>query len=1202
MSVYTQEVLGLLKRNKKKRKLDKIRDHFEFGKLFQNSSLNNAPGYQPTMEPFVIKWGDFLCEAQQGLVRQDPNGAEERHITMWTDPIYQGDCQTATITKTIISQNANANEINIAGDLDVDNNLNVDGNAVVDQQLTAGSANILDLTEDRIVIVGANGELEDDANFTMDGSLFTANVSVTHGIDVPGVPTTTTLINSNVQFNGPVYDSAGNLGNTSQVLVALGDGRVEWKDDDVVEYLTYGALWQGSPQNLKQELPIGTAGQLLVSDGVTFSWQDDTFVDGSGTLFYLPLWTPDGDTLGDSKVYQDGDNSTPAQNLFTDLVVNINNTSESKLNLGAVNSTGRHFVNIIGPANYISGFSGVLDNTSQEMLSELFTSESPNVLDAYLSFKYDTQITTNKLILGGDSTGTKHPGLDLGFVQVLPQLELETVPQDDTLDKVLVRDATTGVVHQRDASTIKPQVGFDTLDMLPNGWASPDGNFNAYVKLDDTTTSFKEIKDMDWLVDGDRVLVIAENVKTGSLLADNVLRFPTWGSGQQVFNHTSWNQSSIGVGWTGAIDNGYETSTLLYGEKLKIRGEMYDTPGVSDRQMNWDACCKIYSANNCPIVSPLNITTDEDVAFSGVLAANDDGYGGYGNTFTIVSQPSNGTITLNASTGAFTYTPNTNYSGSDQFSYTANDGYCTSNTAVATITINPDPEPPVWVSTDPVSSGLWNQSNLIGGTTLPAYNWEVDDPDHTCGELSYSMTVTDAQGNPATWLTFTPNNPGDCQGTLTGTYPQAGGTFQVSLTVTDPDGQVATQSFPIAGVIPDNDTYILIWLDGSGSMDSTATAISAAASVPLTVGVVDSNSSGTSITLTENAAIGSEGFKGYFIDDVAHADRVFGGCWSVVPGMTISTLASAGALPVSTGVTVQSITTSTQTTVQLQLSGSLTVSSGDLLVFESTAAMRSADYNDTNTLRNLLQDFYASAGTEGAPDNNTDPATNGSDRYGTHVKFGWMRDNNNSNGEDQIRGMGNYGNQTTPSEWTTALSSGGQLEFASSVVSIAFGDESNVYQGDQSQTVDGDNAASAFIRADIERVKDWVGDGISAGQSVNDPQGNALNTSVLGVFNYIAAASYNGLDVVVQGLQNGMTNSSFNGGGSVTQWVDANLQMGSGTGGANNISMSPNSFDFSGITNTVPQNNSAGTQAGAAGAVYKNLIQTNLQNLGFTNI
>ena len=119
--------------------------------------------------------------------------------------------------------------------------------------------------------------------------------------------------------------------------------------------------------------------------------------------------------------------------------------------------------------------------------------------------------------------------------------------------------------------SIKPQVGFDTLNMTPDGWASTDGNFNAYVKLDDTGGVVKNIKDMTWLVDGDRVVVIAENIKQGTLLADNALRFPTWGSGQQVFNHTTWNQASIGGGWSGAIDNGYQTSTLLYGEKIKLK-------------------------------------------------------------------------------------------------------------------------------------------------------------------------------------------------------------------------------------------------------------------------------------------------------------------------------------------------------------------------------------------------------------------------------------------------------------------------------------------------------------------------------------------------------------------------------------------------------------------------------------------------------
>jgi len=253
MSVYTQEVLGLLRRDKKKKKLDKIRDHFEFGKLYQNSTLNTGAVYNPTMEPFVIKWGDFKCATEEGMVRQDPTGTQERYITMWTDPVFQGECNTATITKTIISQNDLGTIINIAGDTVIEGDLQVDQNANVNLQLTAGSANILDLTEDRIVIVGPNGELEDDANFTMDGTTFTANVNVIHGTDVPaGVPTHTTTINSNLKLEGPVYDSLGNIGGLNKVLVGLADGRVKWQDDDVVEALTYGSLWQGDPTNYKQ--------------------------------------------------------------------------------------------------------------------------------------------------------------------------------------------------------------------------------------------------------------------------------------------------------------------------------------------------------------------------------------------------------------------------------------------------------------------------------------------------------------------------------------------------------------------------------------------------------------------------------------------------------------------------------------------------------------------------------------------------------------------------------------------------------------------------------------------------------------------------------------------------------------------------------------------------------------------------------------
>ena len=83
MSVYIQEVLGLLKRNKKKTKLDKQRDHFEFGKLYHTSKLNTGASYNPTMEPFVVKWGDIVCQATEDLTRTQPGSGNRGRVRIF---------------------------------------------------------------------------------------------------------------------------------------------------------------------------------------------------------------------------------------------------------------------------------------------------------------------------------------------------------------------------------------------------------------------------------------------------------------------------------------------------------------------------------------------------------------------------------------------------------------------------------------------------------------------------------------------------------------------------------------------------------------------------------------------------------------------------------------------------------------------------------------------------------------------------------------------------------------------------------------------------------------------------------------------------------------------------------------------------------------------------------------------------------------
>jgi len=69
----------------------------------------------------------------------------------------------------------------------------------------------------------------------------------------------------------------------------------------------------------------------------------------------------------------------------------------------------------------------------------------------------------------------------------------------------------------------------------------------------------------------------------------------------------------------------------------------------------------------------------------GVLA-NDTDADGDTLTAATTSNPVYGTVTMQPS-GAFTYTPNTNFYGTDSFSYEANDGTTDSNTAVVTLTV-----------------------------------------------------------------------------------------------------------------------------------------------------------------------------------------------------------------------------------------------------------------------------------------------------------------------------------------------------------------------------------------------------------------------------------------------------------------------------------------------------------------------------------
>jgi VCBS repeat-containing protein len=97
--------------------------------------------------------------------------------------------------------------------------------------------------------------------------------------------------------------------------------------------------------------------------------------------------------------------------------------------------------------------------------------------------------------------------------------------------------------------------------------------------------------------------------------------------------------------------------------------------------------------NNPPVASDDGYTVDEDTVLAGNVLANDADADFDPLTAVLVADVANGTLVLNAD-GSFTYTPNADYSGSDLFTYQADDGKDLSDVATVTITVNAVNDPP----------------------------------------------------------------------------------------------------------------------------------------------------------------------------------------------------------------------------------------------------------------------------------------------------------------------------------------------------------------------------------------------------------------------------------------------------------------------------------------------------------------------------
>jgi hypothetical protein len=154
--------------------------------------------------------------------------------------------------------------------------------------------------------------------------------------------------------------------------------------------------------------------------------------------------------------------------------------------------------------------------------------------------------------------------------------------------------------------------------------------------------------------------------------------------------------------------------------------------------------------NNKPVASDSSINAAENLPSVDYLDGSDPDGDDF--TFSIVSQPANGTLVLdNDETGKFTYTPNPAYSGADSFTYKVNDGSLDSSVATVSITVAPNGAP---TTTDQslavVQNSTDNADTLVGS-----------DPENNpitfiivSNGASGTATITDASTGA---YTYTPN-------------------------------------------------------------------------------------------------------------------------------------------------------------------------------------------------------------------------------------------------------------------------------------------------------------------------------------------------------------------------------------------------------------------------------------------------------------
>ena len=179
------------------------------------------------------------------------------------------------------------------------------------------------------------------------------------------------------------------------------------------------------------------------------------------------------------------------------------------------------------------------------------------------------------------------------------------------------------------------------------------------------------------------------------------------------------------------------------------------TPSLCDTATVTINVVPVIAGNKPPVAVDDAKTTTKNVSVNGTVAENDSDPDNTAAqlTYTKLTNPTNGTVIQNAN-GSYTYTPNTDYVGSDSYTYKVCDpsGACDTATVVIAI-LPPANQPPIGIN----DIAITPQDSPVSGNVL------VNDTDPEGGSLTVTTTpvTPPTKGtvtlNPDGTFTYTPN-------------------------------------------------------------------------------------------------------------------------------------------------------------------------------------------------------------------------------------------------------------------------------------------------------------------------------------------------------------------------------------------------------------------------------------------------------------